>query len=162
MDVMPNCDMCGSSERLFNAIIEGARLTVCEQCGKLGKILQPVRVAQPAKTKAGSVRRAETPVKMITVIVGDYAKRIRSAREKSGLSQQEFAAKLNERESVVQHLENGKSKPSVDVARKLERILSISLIENTPSEEADEDDEPPKNQGSSTLTLGDIIKIRKR
>ena len=160
---MPSCDMCGKSGTLYQSLIEGTQLTVCEKCSVMGKILKPIGSSSNSSSpkKGAFASRPAASAKMVQVIVGDCAKRIRHARERLGLSQQQFASKLNERESYVQHLENGKSKPSVDVARKLERMLSITLIESV-AEESDDGDDGEPTKASGTLTLGDIIKIRKR
>jgi len=160
---MTSCEMCGATGQMFVAIIEGAQLSVCEKCSALGKVIKQVQSAAPReKKKTVSSARPMPQTRIIHVIVGDYAKRIRQAREKSGLSQKEFAMKLNERESLIQHLENGQSKPAVDIARKLERLLGIKLIEEMKEEVASGDDEEEKAPDTGTLTLGDVIKIRKR
>jgi len=37
-----NCDICGSEERLFRALIEGTELSVCKKCGRFGKIIAEI------------------------------------------------------------------------------------------------------------------------
>lgn len=160
---MASCEMCGSSGQMFIAIIEGAQLSVCEKCSGLGKIIKQAPPAfQKEKRKPPSSQARPPQKRTVQVIVGDYAKRIRQARERSGLSQKEFAMKLNERESVIAHLENGQSKPSVDSARKLERSLGIKLIESVEEEVQESEDSEDQERSGGTLTLGDVIKIRKR
>ena len=66
---------------------------------------------------------------LIQMVVSDYAQKIRKAREKMGLTQEEFAKKLAEKWSIMQKIESGQFKPSIEMARKLERILNIELIE---------------------------------
>lgn len=63
----------------------------------------------------------------------DYAKVIKEAREMHGLSQEELGMKINEKPSVIHHLENGSMKPSDVLARKLEHFLKIQLF--VPTEE---------------------------
>jgi len=159
---MASCEMCGASGQMFVTMIEGAKLSVCGKCSSLGKVLKEVAPpVAPQKKKQVSSAKPIAQARIIQVIVGDCANRIRQAREKSGLSQKEFAMKLSERESMIQHLENGQTKPAVDMARKLERLLNIKLIEEM-KEEVPQDDEEEKAPSSGVLTLGDVIKIRKR
>ncbi|MEK6960874.1 MAG: multiprotein bridging factor aMBF1 [Nanoarchaeota archaeon] len=158
---MASCEMCGTSGQMFVTMIEGARLSVCGKCSSLGKVIQEVAPPAPQKRKAVSSAKPIARARIIHIIVGDCANRVRQAREKSGLSQKEFAMKLNERESLIQHLENGQTKPSVDMALKLERLLNIKIIEEM-KEEVSQNDEEEKTPSSGVLTLGDVIKIRKR
>lgn len=158
---MVSCEMCGASGQMFVTMIEGVKLSVCQKCSSLGKVLKEVAPPTPQKKKTVSSAKPTAHARIIQVIVGDCANRIRQAREKSGLSQKEFAMKLSERESLIQHLENGQTKPSVEMARKLERLLNIKLIEEM-KEEVSQDGEEEKSPSSGVLTLGDVIKIRKR
>jgi putative transcription factor len=58
----------------------------------------------------------------------DFAKVIKTARELQGLSQEELGHKINEKPSVIGHLETGKLKPDDALARKLEHFLKIVLF----------------------------------
>jgi len=65
---------------------------------------------------------------------------------------------LNEKESVIQHIESGKMKPSIPLGRKIEKKFDLSLIEYDNFVY-----EPKKtNTQKEGFTLGDMIKIRKR
>ena len=86
-------------------------------------------------------------------VATDYDERIRNARERAGLSQEELAKQLNEKASVIRKLEHGDILPSDDVQRKLERALDISLVEG---EEADDSEWSSDSPGS--MTLGDVVK----
>ncbi len=65
----------------------------------------------------------------------DYAKAIKSARELLGLSQEEIGMKINEKPSMIHHLETGTMKPDDALARKLEHFLKIQLF--VPVEDGD-------------------------
>jgi putative transcription factor len=67
----------------------------------------------------------------------DYMKEIKSARELLGLSQDELGRKINEKPSVIGHLETGRLKPDDALARKLEHFLKIELF--VPVEEIEGD-----------------------
>jgi putative transcription factor len=66
-------------------------------------------------------------------LTSDYPKIIKGARELLGLSQEELGMKINEKTSVISHLETGSMKPDDALARKLEHFLKIQLF--IPTEE---------------------------
>ena len=72
-----------------------------------------------------------------------------------------FAKKLNERHSIMQKIESGQFKPSIDMAHKLEKILKIEIVE-----EIGEGGEVPlakKNKSEEGgFTMSDFIKVRKK
>ena len=146
---MAVCELCGKDTQLSAALVEGSELKVCSACGRFGKALQKP-VARVAKAPAQKAPEA------VEVVVADYAIRIRSAREKSGMTQKDFARFLNEKESMVQKLEAGSLVPPISLAKKLEKALKITLVEV----EAEEKVESQK-KGAGPLTIGDIINIKK-
>jgi len=62
-------------------------------------------------------------------LIEDYANKIRTARQKKNLSQEELAQKIGERISTLQSIESGRLKPTGKAIRGLERELEISLLE---------------------------------
>jgi len=88
--------------------------------------------------------------------VEDFGQLIRTARERRGMSQLEVARRINERASVIAKLESGKMSPTIELARKLERLFKITLLE-----EAEIPDIPIKSSGQTT-TLGDVVEIRRK
>jgi len=143
------CDVCGKDEPLSEALVEGSRLRVCKNCGRFGKVLS---TPQPLKKQQSFQKKEEV---LIDVVV-DYAKKIRDTREKLGLTQKEFAKKINEKETIVSKIENGTLKPSLDLAKKLEHELKIKLLEEVKEEAYTKE----KNK-SATLTIGDILEQKK-
>lgn len=142
------CEMCGAEASLMSAMVEGTEMRVCAKCGKFGKVLsRPQRAPQ---------RKVAATPEVVESIVDDFAKRIRGARERSGKTQKEFAQMLNEKESVIQKLETGQLNPPIKLARKLERVLKITLVEEL-------EDAPVKagKKDSGPLTIGDILKVKK-
>lgn len=151
------CELCGKADAPLFAEVEGVDLQVCVPCAKYGTIKK-----RPAITSARSAASPRPilikPEEPEYTIISNYASLLRTAREKKELSQQDFATFLNERESVVAKWEAGSLKPSIETARKLERKLGIKLVE---VEEA----APAKMEArgkSDELTLGDLVKVRKR
>ena len=171
---MANCGMCGSEGQLYLTEIEGTKMRVCKECSGFGKVIQtPGQASSQGRsgyTGGPAAKRvlhrrvrnaiADDAPELVEMIVGNYSTVIRSKREKLGMTQKEFARHINEKESVLQNLEKSKLEPSLELAKKLQKILDITLIE-----EVEENPNPVINTdaegGSSTeFTLGDFIKKR--
>lgn len=152
-----NCEMCGKETEPYTAIIEGVVMKVCARCASHGKT---VRNPQPEPKKIKFINKIkqeqkEPEVELIEAVVEDYAKKIRDARNKTGLTQKEFAKKINEKESLLHKMETGSFKPSIPKAKKLEKILQIKLVEQREEEKI----KIPKTKNTSgALTIGDLIK----
>ena len=58
----------------------------------------------------------------------DYSKTIKNAREVLGITQEELGRKINEKPSVISHLEVGSMKPNDVLAKKLEHFLKVELF----------------------------------
>lgn len=147
------CELCGKDTELFTAVVEGIQLRVCAGCGRFGKVL---RRAPPPASLAKPVPVRTEPTK-IERIVDEYGQRIRAAREKQGLTQEEFAKRVMVKESLVHKMETGTFEPDIELARKLERLLHIRLVEVREESEtgtARKDDRP------AGLTIGDILKLK--
>lgn len=120
---MPECELCGKKiKAATEARIGGVLLDVCSECAKSGTIverpvLKPVKPAYQAKVGAEEL------------VAPDFAQKIRRARQKKGLKQEEVANAINEKLSVINSIENGRITPDLKLAKKLERFFGISLIE---------------------------------
>jgi putative transcription factor len=134
-------------------------MRTCGNCAKFGvqeKALPrvPKREGRPtsfARKKKPSVKEKATE------IIEEYGIAIRRAREKKGLTQEELGKLINEKMSVITRLESERMSPNEKLARKLEKTLNSKLLQEVK-------DEKVEGLGISTgdLTLGDIIKIKKR
>lgn len=142
------CELCGNKEAPLRANVEGTTMQVCRSCARFGKQVHKVQVRQMQPTK-------KTPAKpdVLEVMVQDYAKRIREARESRKLKQEDFAKTLNIKTSLLQNMETGKFKPSTPLAKSIEKVLGIKLLEEV--EETVFAGKPSKREG---FTLGDFIK----
>ncbi len=147
---MPNCDLCGREGNLTQAIVEGSLLNVCENCAKFGKVIVIKKETKP-KQEAKQIKK--TP-EIINVIDEDYHSKIKQAREKLGLKQEELAQKINEKVSVIHKLETGHLQPTLLIARKLEKVLNISLVKLYQEENEKVDFKDTK------LTIGDLAKVK--
>ncbi|MCL2431227.1 multiprotein bridging factor aMBF1 [Candidatus Bathycorpusculum sp.] len=163
------CEVCGRKIHTdpVRAVIEGAKLTVCVECSKHGKVVvhEEVSISQPSPTKSYAhipVIMKKPPVAQVqitTEIVDDYAVKIRSAREKLGLSHDDLGKKINEKTSVLRHIETGKIAPTNQLANKLEHALKIKLMVPIADEKVTA--ATPKKLASEGLTLGDLIEMTK-
>ena len=158
------CEVCGHKIHTepITAVIEGARLTVCVECSKHGKIVY----AEPAAPKQ-ALRKPQAPLAMVQrkpmvaevqitqEVAEDYASKIRVAREKLMLTHEELGKKINEKASVLRNLEVGKMAPNNQLASKLEHMLKIKLLVPISQEKVNQ---IPKS-ANQELTLGDIVEI---
>jgi len=149
--------MCSTKQAGFKADVEGARLNVCEACSRYGKVLGRVTSPVPAGKKPAASIAPSKVTETVQVIRNDYARVIKLARERLQLKQEDFAKQLNERESLLHKVESGHMKPDLTLARKLERILKISLVEQVDIESGGSGDAKDKSAG---LTIGDLIKAK--
>ncbi len=143
------CDMCDSAAKV-KASIEGAEMNVCDSCASFGRIISKV-VTRPTKK---ALKRVVPRTEKILLVKKNFSDIIKSKRETLGLKQEEFAKQIAEKTSVVHQLETGHLKPNVDLARKIEKFLNVSLLE-----EYEEKYEGGSSE-SEGLTIGDFIKIR--
>ncbi|KZS99180.1 MBF1-domain-containing protein [Sistotremastrum niveocremeum HHB9708] len=60
-------------------------------------------------------------------IAPSVGKAIQTARQEKQLSQKDVAAKINEKQSVLQDYESGKAIPNPQILGKLERALGVKL-----------------------------------
>jgi putative transcription factor len=145
-----NCEMCGAETSLINVIVEGVELNVCKKCASFGKVL---RKPSKASVKLEVKKPIAKPQKeIVEMIVENYSEIIKEKREKMGLKQKELAKFLAERESLIHKMESGSHKPSIELAKKLEKQLSINLVDEKEIESQNLKTE------KKTYTIGDMLK----
>jgi len=129
------CEVCGVNivSEPFIVEIDGAILSVCSKCAKLGKPakLTPIHEIKKRETsKHESIMRSPTLDSEEELVVReDFATVLRNARESMHLTQEQIGMKINEKSSVIAKLESGKMKPSIALAKKLEHVMKIRLLE---------------------------------
>lgn len=141
-----DCELCGKPATK-KALVEGVNLHVCNACVKLG---QEVKAPQMPAKKAV----AAEPL-IVQAVVPNPGDLIKQAREKLGLTQKDFALKVNEHQSVIHKLETGHLDLTIDLARKLEKALRITLIE----EREDVAVSIPKTS-TGPVTIGDLLRVK--
>jgi putative transcription factor len=142
--------MCGKEGSLVAAIVEDVKMNVCSNCAKYGKVLK--QAVEP-RAVAPKKRLRPEPEEIVEIIVPDFPKKIRKAREKLGIDQKKFGQKVSIKESIIHKMETGHFTPSIEIARKLEKILNISLIT-----EYSEEKKKYSSGESEGFTIGDLIK----
>jgi putative transcription factor len=153
---MMDCEMCGKAATA-KASVEGVQMHVCGSCARYGKDVRSIPAPKPVKKPSVFTREAPQPKEeLIETVRPDVAKLLRQHREKLGLNQEQFAAKLQIRASTYNHYESGASVPDTATARKLEHTLKIPLVVHMrvaagPQQTAEE---------QRGLQLGDFIKKR--
>lgn len=165
-----NCDICGKQGELYNIEMEGSRLVACSNCAAYGKKLNKVSSNQPVQKKSQANKstnyssntfvetKAYRAEESVIILVDNYHNLIKNKRERLGLKQEELAKAINEKESLIQHIETKKIEPTTKVAEKLESFLKIKILElYKPPVIADSENKP-----SGPLTLGDMMQIKKR
>jgi putative transcription factor len=188
------CEVCG--RKIHNdpirANIEGAKLTVCAECAKHGKVIYPDEENRAPKSPfltiaSGHLAPASKPttvaatgttgpkpkrqpqmmqkkrnlvakVEITQEIIEDYANLIRIARVQHGYSHEDLGLKINERASVLKHIELGKMEPNNLLANKLERTLKIKLL--VPIETETPEQKARQLAGKNEeMTLGDLVEL---
>ena len=149
-----NCDMCGKEDRLFKTNVEGSILNLCKGCSKFGKVISVVR-EEVKNTKKKPVEKTEIGESHILAIVFDYGSKIRKKREERGLTQDDFAKEIKEKASLIHKIEVNHFEPPMSLAKKIEKFLHISLIE-----QQDIKPESLAKIKSGHFTIADFIKKR--
>ncbi len=151
---MPTCDLCGKEAPLLRVQLEGAEVAACKSCASHGRVLGHVKNSSPA-ARGSKARQMSVKEPDEEIIVPNYAALIRTAREKRDVRQEDFAKQINEKLSALHKIETGFLTPSLELAKKLEKVLSIKLIEKVSIAEI-----IPKAEKSGGMTIGDVLKIK--
>jgi putative transcription factor len=167
------CEVCGRKiyGKPYKVIIEGARLTVCDDCSKHGKLTweeepKPKAVMRPRGPKPvlkvqGKAKQTIPPEATLE-LVDDFDLKIRQAREKLGLSHSELGAKLNEKVSLLKKIEMRRMIPDNTLAAKLEHALKIKLIVPASVEKGEMSMPKMARATSRELTLGDLVDLDRK
>ena len=163
------CEVCGRKiiGQPFRAMIEGAKMTVCNKCVKLGSVFWEAK-AEPRLRKVArrlpsapvAAPRKQPPISAAESLerVDDFGMKVRQAREKTGLSHEDLGKKISEKVSVLRKIESGKMTPDNLVVEKLQHALRIKLLVPVSEPKV-----PAKAMASrpTAPTLGDIAQVKK-
>ncbi len=132
---MSYCELCGrpAAEKKM-VVVDGTVFNVCAACSKHGKPYVPAQVAKKKKPVAVKQQK-KIGFADETVLAPDFAKRIREARMKMGLTQEQLGMKMSEKVQPLKKIESGALKPDELLAKKLERHLGIKLYVSANSDD---------------------------
>jgi len=180
-----SCEICGADiqGRGIKIVVEGATMIVCRDCADLGERVReeyhergrvqtasnrprkPVAekndkpIAKPASrnNKRGSTYQNADAEELVE----NYGEIIKNAR--GTMSQEDFAASLSEKVSAIHKIEMGKLRPTMKLAKRIEKRYRVKLI-NYKKEAEDIDDVVLKSDDKKeySATLGDFIKQSKK
>ncbi|WEL23986.1 multiprotein bridging factor aMBF1 [Candidatus Nanohalovita haloferacivicina] len=150
---MATCQLCGEeTDSTTKTKIEGAVLQVCDSCAEMGEKVKTKSKKKKRKKKKKSRRRRKRNEE---VLINDYGKKVKEARESKQLSIMELADDLNEKESLLKKIEQQELKPEKSLAQKLEKKFNLELytIPEAWDQETDSGD-------SRSATLGDVAEVK--
>jgi len=162
------CEVCG--RRIigppFRAMIEGAKMLVCNDCSKLGSVYWEAKNEPRLKKVAKRLSKPMLPPRKqppLSVaenleLIDNLGIKVRQAREKMGLNHEDLGKKISEKVSVLRKIESGKMTPDNLLAEKLQHALRIKLLVPVSEPKV-----PSKALASrpASPTLGDILQVRK-
>ena len=133
--MISKCDLCRTliNDNMTSIEIDGAFFNACHKCVKLGNPINsqnptPNNIQKSNKTKIINKNSNFDLNESDFEIAEDFFTLMRKAREQRNLSQEELGLKINEKSSVIRTLESGKLKPTVTLAKKIERFLKIKIL----------------------------------
>ena len=163
------CEVCGRKiiGPPFRAMIEGAKMTACNKCVKLGSVfweakteprLRKVAKRLPPAPVLSRRKQPPLPTGETLELIDDFGMRVRQAREKMGLSHEDLGKKMSEKVSVLRKVESGKMTPDNLLTEKLQHALRIKLLMPVSEPKV-----PAKALSSrpAAPTLGDIAQVKK-
>lgn len=162
------CEVCGRKiiGPPYRSMIEGAKMTVCNSCAKLGSAYWEAKTEPKLKKVARRLpkpilfTRKQPPISIAETLelIDDFGAKVRQAREKMGLSHRDLGKKISEKVSVLRKIESGKMTPDNLLVEKLQHALRIKLLIPVSEPKV-----PLKSLASrpAAPTLGDIARVKK-
>ncbi|MEZ0345498.1 MAG: multiprotein bridging factor aMBF1 [Infirmifilum sp.] len=159
---MAKCELCGVELKgvAYRIVLDGAEMLVCSRCARGKTVLGTVHLGMETSTHAAKPRPVikSLPSTYEEIIVDGYGELIRKAREKMGLTRELLAVMVGEKESIIRRIEAEQLEPSIELARKLEKVLKIKLVERYEID--DEGYGRSSSLGGYDVTLGDIAEFK--
>ncbi|MCD6482792.1 MAG: TIGR00270 family protein [Candidatus Aenigmarchaeota archaeon] len=149
-----NCDLCGKEvKKAYRVKIDETILDVCEECKAYAdEVLGIVEEKEVKKPKMKKPIKEEIFEEL--EIVEEYGKLIKEKRMEMGLDITEFSRILNEKESVIKRIEEEKMIPNEELAKKIERLLGITLFRKVEKKFIDHGSKDVE------LTIGDVTELK--
>jgi putative transcription factor len=156
-----HCELCGKEipGKPKRVVVEGAELETCATCAGLGtEIRRPQTLRGPTNKVAAHARTRYRDIyrQMEGELDPDFDHIVKYARQKSGLTQEQLAAKIMERALIIKKIERKELTPDDKLRKKLEKALNVSLLIDIGREKAQ------KGKPSENLTFGDVAIVKRR
>jgi len=150
------CEICGKKvQKLLKIEVEGTKMEVCHSCAAHGRVVEGIQKSTNLSQSLVFVKKQSAPSAELQ-LVDDYGKRIKSAREKLGMSCKDLALAIAEQESYLDRVEKQRTMPNESLIRKLEKYLKISLYEEAAVQPTQQE-----KRASSGRYLGDYLEDEK-
>lgn len=94
-------------------------------------------------------------------LVEDYGEVVRRARMRMGLTQEDLAKQLKEKLTIIKKIEAEEFRPSLQLARRLEKVLGVRLL-IPPEEPLDVKEFKAEALKGRGVSLGDLFKKREK
>jgi putative transcription factor len=145
-----DCTICGREVNILTRVeIEGTVVEVCDRCVKFGRVVEEPKVSYKPMTQPVTFKELKE-----NDFVANYGELIRKYREMKGLTREEFAKRISEKESVVKRVEEEQMEPNEELTRRIESFLRIKLTQEITEEmKYKEEKKRPK------LTVGDVVEV---
>jgi len=163
------CELCGKYMDVgYKIKVVGAVMTVCERCSKHEKVIEVIKKEKKEPRYVDKIKQEEKEKAFVRELkidnleeslVENFSSLIKKARERLNMKQEDLAKNINESFSMVKRIENG-FEPPLSVAKKIEDVLKIKLIEKTDKFEVPKI--PKIDKSGEKLTLGDVVEIKNR
>jgi len=151
--------MCGLEvAKLNSVVVDGSLLEVCGKCSSYGNSIE---IKEPEVRNYAGTPKAQTKIfveENVNFVMESAGNIIKSVREEKQLKQKDFAKMIGVKVSVLHKIETCLIKPEISLAKKIEKILDIKIIESY----TDDEKSVPVNLTDEELTVGDLIKFKKR
>ena len=159
------CEMCGKKVATRRYMVDKVVMNLGIECSKYGVALDaPAPAGSQAAIHQNLERRATkaAPKSVFEgetrVLVAGYGPLIHKAREAKGLTLDQLGNKVSARVPELKHIESGKLRPGDDLAKRLEKELGITLLENVEGPAPTVSGTKPKPGSGAGLTIGDLLK----
>lgn len=122
---MEECELCGRQMKdVYIVSIEGADLRVCTGCARGKKVIYR-EVEQPKNVQRKTIRKTDEDVELVE----GYGRRVRAARDSMQIPLKVLGEMINEKEAHLLRVEEEKTRPSIELTKKLEKALNIKLTQ---------------------------------
>lgn len=158
------CETCGRYIEHGKKIkLEGSIVITCDECAIYGEVIEDVAIQREEKLQRNEREIDETfdIESHSEEIIENFGNVIKNAREKVNMKQEDLAKRINQQKSLIQRIEIGKFKPSIELAKKLEKILNVQLLKSY-EEEKESKTVKTTEEKDREITLGDLVIIKKK